>query len=71
MEHVIEALVRLSKEKSPLGDGSWDARYDVELSQDKQGFSAEYSALPKCANDLEFELVLKRLWLGRGSGGYR
>ncbi|PPQ99871.1 hypothetical protein CVT26_009315 [Gymnopilus dilepis] len=66
IEYVLDALVDVSKEQSVLGDGTWDEGYDLEYcpGEIKNGESAvEFSALPKCANDLEFELIRNKFGL--------
>lgn len=53
VDHVLDMVLRRAEDRSPLGDGE----------------AMEWSSLPHCANDLNFELVREVLGLGRGRLG--
>nr|VWP00857.1 Adenylate cyclase (EC (ATP pyrophosphate-lyase) (Adenylyl cyclase) [Ganoderma boninense] len=49
-------------EESPLGDKTWDDMQE-ELAEEGDAMSAQYTSLPKCANDLDFTRVAERTGL--------
>ncbi len=49
-------------EESPLGDNTWDDLQD-DMADQMDEMSAQYTSLPKCANDLDFVRVAERAGL--------
>ena len=60
VEHALDFIIQCAQEQSCLGDNTWDELIE-ELHQEGSEHGLEYYGKPKCANDLEFELVRARL----------
>ena len=65
VEYAIDALVNSTEEVSSLIDGTFEELYEDENETDDS-----FRRLPKCANDLEFGLVKRKMggFLGVGGG---
>ncbi|GLB40821.1 hypothetical protein LshimejAT787_0900360 [Lyophyllum shimeji] len=54
IEYAFDAITDVAREQSPLGDSA----FEESFGEDK-----EYASLPKCENDLEFDLVRRMIGL--------
>ncbi|KDR66028.1 hypothetical protein GALMADRAFT_259860 [Galerina marginata CBS 339.88] len=70
MEHVLDATVHMAREQSSLGDGTFEETFDVDPDADSEGEGGdcvrEFRAMPRCANDLAFEVVRSHVGLSAG-----
>lgn len=57
-EYALDAVTSVAREQSCLGDGTFE-----ELYEDEAEVGTKYTGLPRCANDLEFELVRRLVGL--------
>ncbi|OBZ78418.1 hypothetical protein A0H81_02167 [Grifola frondosa] len=60
--YALDYVTHLAKEQSPFGDNEWDSQQE-ETNPDGSPFDPLYTAMPVCANDLEFDTVRKKLGL--------
>ena len=58
IEYALDALTDEAKDQSPFGDGTFD-----ELWEDEEEVGKNFTELPRCDNDLEFDLVRRMLGL--------
>ena len=63
VEYAIDALVNSTEEASSLIDGTFEELYEDENETDDS-----FRRLPKCANDLEFGLVKRKMGGGISNG---
>lgn len=56
--YAMDAVTAVVKERSPLGDGTFD-----ETWGDENVMGTDYTGLPRCDNDLEFDLVRRMVGL--------
>ena len=70
MEYAIDATVDLAKDQSSLGDGTFEETFDEDFDTGA-GYTG-YATLPKCSNDLEFDVAKRKLGLlpGKKWGPY-
>ncbi|KIJ65696.1 hypothetical protein HYDPIDRAFT_131072 [Hydnomerulius pinastri MD-312] len=59
IEFALDAVTHGAKEQSPLGDGEFDALWEDDTDESGR----LWNSLPKCRNDLEFDLVRRQLGL--------
>ncbi|CAA7262588.1 unnamed protein product [Cyclocybe aegerita] len=64
VEYVLDATVDIAREQSALGDGTFEETFDTDEVGGGQG--ERYVELPKCANDLEFDIVRRNIGLAGG-----
>ncbi|KAF9245245.1 hypothetical protein BU15DRAFT_41028 [Melanogaster broomeanus] len=66
VEYALDAITHRSKDMSPLGDGEFDSIWDevsADPEDDEGGVGQLWRSLPRCDNDLEFDLVRRKLGL--------